>query len=107
MTAVRTLTVRALPLMAALLLGACGATSAHTYTRATTHREVTLIDGCVRLSAGTRAVTLHPAGADALPAVLIGAGTTTFVLSNESDENLCSWLPFARTLTAHGYSALL
>lgn len=50
---------------------------------------------------------LHPAGGQALPAVLVGAGTTTFVLSNESDENLCSWLPFAHTLTSHGYSALL
>jgi pimeloyl-ACP methyl ester carboxylesterase len=52
-------------------------------------------------------VTLHPAGEPPLRGVLIGTGTTTFVLSNESDENLCSWLPFARTLRAHGYSALL
>jgi pimeloyl-ACP methyl ester carboxylesterase len=30
-----------------------------------------------------------------------------FVLSNESDENLCSWLPFVAELRARGYGALL
>ena len=39
--------------------------------------------------------------------MLLGSSTTIFVLSNESDENLCSWLPFAGELMAHGYAALL
>lgn len=29
------------------------------------------------------------------------------MLTDESDENLCSWLPFVATLERHGYSALL
>jgi pimeloyl-ACP methyl ester carboxylesterase len=52
-------------------------------------------------------MTLHPRGAAALGAVLLGSGTTIFVLSNESDEDLCSWLPFVGELRAHGYSAPL
>jgi pimeloyl-ACP methyl ester carboxylesterase len=65
------------------------------------------IDGCVKLTAGTRTVELRPSGGPPLHGVLIGSGRTTFVLSNQSDEDLCSWLPFVRTLQAHGYSALL
>jgi pimeloyl-ACP methyl ester carboxylesterase len=34
---------------------------------------------------------------------LIGSGTRVVVLSNQSDENLCSWLPFSARLTASGY----
>jgi pimeloyl-ACP methyl ester carboxylesterase len=64
-------------------------------------------DGCASTAAGARGATLHPRGGAPLPGVLLGTGATTFVLSNESDENLCSWLPFVRTLERHGNSALL
>jgi len=38
---------------------------------------------------------------------IAGAGHKTVILSNESDENLCSWLPFSRRLTALGYRVVL
>jgi dienelactone hydrolase len=88
--------------LAAGLPAGCGSAVSHTRSAAPAK-----FDGCVPLTAGTRALALHPAGAPALKAVLVGAGATTFALSNEGDENLCSWLPFVRVLRAHGYSALL
>jgi pimeloyl-ACP methyl ester carboxylesterase len=85
----------------ALVLAACGSARSH-------HLRPATIDGCVRLGSGAAAVTLHPRGAPPVAGVLVGPSrTTTFVLSNESDENLCSWLPFVRALTRRGYSALL
>ena len=38
---------------------------------------------------------------------VLGTGPDTVVLSNESDENLCSWLPLADHLTAAGYRVAL
>ena len=66
-----------------------------------------MFDGCVHLGAGAHTIALRPRGATALAGVLVGTGPITVVLSDESDENLCSWLPFVRTLRAHGYSVLL
>ena len=34
---------------------------------------------------------------------LIGSGFRVVVLANQSDENLCAWLPFSATLTRAGY----
>jgi pimeloyl-ACP methyl ester carboxylesterase len=73
----------------------------HTPTAATS------VDGCVRLSPTVRRVAVHPAGGTTIQGVFSGAGSTAFVLTNESDESLCSWLPFVATLNRHGYSALL
>jgi pimeloyl-ACP methyl ester carboxylesterase len=69
-------------LLAALALSGCGAAP-----RAS-------LDGCAHG---------RPVG----HGVVVGTGATTFVLTNESDEDLCAWLPFTRTLERHGYSALL
>jgi pimeloyl-ACP methyl ester carboxylesterase len=38
---------------------------------------------------------------------IAGAGQQAVILSNESDEDLCSWLPLSRRLTALGYRAVL
>lgn len=38
---------------------------------------------------------------------LLGAGDVTVVLSNQSDEDMCSWMPFATVLVAHGYRVAL
>ena len=94
-------------LLVALLLAGCGAAANHPEpVGAGKPRATRTVDGCLPLGSGTRAIVLHPHGA-ALKAVIVGAGTTTFVLSNESDQNLCSWLPFVRTLNAYHYTALL
>jgi fermentation-respiration switch protein FrsA (DUF1100 family) len=38
---------------------------------------------------------------------LVGTGSRVVVLSNQSDENLCSWLPFTTRLNAAGYRVAL
>ena len=38
---------------------------------------------------------------------VVGAGSRGVVLSNQSDENLCSWAPFARTLARAGFHIAL
>ena len=81
--------------------------SSQTDSSQTTPTRIRRVDGCVPLAGDARAVTLRPPGSKALTGVMLGSGATAFVFSDESDENLCSWLPFVRTLRAHGYSALL
>jgi hypothetical protein len=66
-----------------------------------------MVDGCLTLGPSTHRVEIHPPGGSTIPGVLAGTGPTTFVLTNESNESLCSWLPFVRALRRHGYSALL
>ncbi|MFE0463951.1 alpha/beta hydrolase [Kitasatospora sp. NPDC058965] len=41
------------------------------------------------------------------PAVVLGRGRRTVVLSDQSDRDLCSWLPTARRLTGAGYRVVL
>jgi hypothetical protein len=74
---------------------------------ATSSTQVRRVDGCVPLAGGVRAVALHPPRSKPLRGVMLGSGTTAFVFSDESDEDLCGWLPFVKTLRTHGYSALL
>jgi pimeloyl-ACP methyl ester carboxylesterase len=92
----------AITLIGALLLAGCGGTPRE-------HpRPPAAIDGCLLPGREVRRLELRPAnGPTPVPAVLVGRGRSAFVLSNESDENLCSWLAFTRTLRAHGYAVLL
>jgi pimeloyl-ACP methyl ester carboxylesterase len=46
-------------------------------------------------------------GGGTLTLAIIGSGSRVVVLSNESDENLCSWLPLAARLSASGYRVVL
>jgi pimeloyl-ACP methyl ester carboxylesterase len=90
----------------ALLAAACG--TATSRSRATPHPPaIASLDGCIRVSGSARKVVVRPASGAPLNAALIGRGSTAFVLTDESDENLCSWLPFVARLRAHGYPALL
>ena len=94
------------------LVAACGSGSGQTVSQtasqaATSSTEVRRVDGCVALVGEARAVALHPPRSKPLHGVMLGSGTTAFVFSDESDEDLCSWLPFVKTLRTHGYSALL
>ncbi len=38
---------------------------------------------------------------------VLGTGPVGVVLSNQSDQNLCGWLPFAKMLAARGFRALV
>ena len=38
---------------------------------------------------------------------LIGDGAVTVVLSNQSDEDMCTWMPFTTTLVNQGYRVAL
>jgi pimeloyl-ACP methyl ester carboxylesterase len=60
------------------------------------------LDGCLRAGEGT----LTDLGGGHRAAVL-GGGSAGVVLSNQSDENLCAWLPFGRALAAKGFRVLL
>ena len=60
------------------------------------------LDGCVQ-----------PGSADlvdvggGVQAAVLGTGPVGVVLSNQSDQNLCGWLPFAKTLAARGFRVLV
>jgi hypothetical protein len=64
------------------------------------------LDGCLDPA---RARLLPPIadGGRSLQAVAIGAGSRTVILSEQSDRNLCGWLPLVPTLTAAGYQVVL
>jgi pimeloyl-ACP methyl ester carboxylesterase len=65
------------------------------------------LDGCLP-AARSQVVTVPVPGLDGpLTAVITGTGHRTVVLSNESDENLCSWRPLTQRLTALGYRVVL
>jgi len=63
------------------------------------------LDGC--FPAARSRVVMVPGPDGPLTVGIAGAGHKTVILSNESDENLCSWLPFSRRLTALGYRVVL
>jgi pimeloyl-ACP methyl ester carboxylesterase len=42
-----------------------------------------------------------------IPVELLGTGRVTVILSNQSDEDRCSWLPFAGNLVARGFRVAL
>ncbi len=65
-------------------------------------------DGCVEIPAsGVRVLGVAGPGGEQLDAVVLGSGPTGVVLSDQSDRNLCSWLPFARTLVRRNYRVFL
>ena len=62
------------------------------------------LDGCARSSATTKLV--HFGSDGHLAGVLLGHGRTGVVLANQSDEDLCGWLHFARATAAQGLRVL-
>lgn len=90
-------------LVAGLLAG-CGGTGARPPRRAVS------LDGCVR-SGGEASVVRFPVresgSSERLRAAVLGSGDTGLVLANESDLDLCAWLPFARKLSAAGLRVLV
>jgi pimeloyl-ACP methyl ester carboxylesterase len=67
------------------------------------------LDGCIRAGKGTRIVAFGLGGGKTrrLTGAVLGRGTTGVVLANQSNRNLCSWLPFARVLAGQGFRVLL
>jgi pimeloyl-ACP methyl ester carboxylesterase len=94
--------VRRAALVLAVLLSGCGGGGAATTATHSAARRPAGLDGCLRPGPGVRFSTIG--GTDA---GIVGSGTTAIVLLNESDQNLCSWLPFAKTLAGAGYEALV
>jgi pimeloyl-ACP methyl ester carboxylesterase len=92
-----------LAIAAVLLVAACGSTHARAKAQPRLPRS---LDGCVRAGAGTRIVQFAAGGGHILAAA-IGGGPTGVVLANESDLDLCGWLPFARALAAQDARVLL
>jgi pimeloyl-ACP methyl ester carboxylesterase len=70
------------------------------------HGRAPALDGCVRRDAATSIVQVRGSG-ERFPAAVMGRGSTGVVLANESDLDLCAWLPLAHTLSRWGTRVLL
>ena len=46
---------------------------------------------------------VHVARSGSLPLAVLGTGSRGVLLSNQSDQDLCAWLPLARTLARSGF----
>ena len=66
----------------------------------------TPLDGCFTRARG-QVETIRDTGGGTLMLGIVGTGPRVVVLSNESDEDLCSWLPLSARLTATGYRVVL
>ena len=64
------------------------------------------LDGCFTAARGA-VQTVPDSGGGTLTLATVGRGPRVVVLSNESDENLCSWLPLSARLAASGYRVVL
>jgi pimeloyl-ACP methyl ester carboxylesterase len=88
---------------AVVVLGGCaGQKAAESPAPPTTAARPAALDGCVRPGSAQ----LVDVGGGHQVAVL-GRGPVGVVLSNQSDQNLCGWLPFARMLAARGFRVLV
>jgi dienelactone hydrolase len=65
------------------------------------------LDGCVHRGHGAAIVKLKVNRRHSIPAAVLGRSRAGVVLSNQSDQSLCAWLPYARTLRQAGYTVLL
>src|SRR6266511_2392612 len=83
----------------ALLVGACSGRAPSGSPPPTTQGP---LDGCVP----TGQASLVDLGGGHQAAVL-GSGGNGVVLSNQSDQNLCGWLPFGKVLAERGFRVLL
>src|SRR6266516_1742530 len=88
----------------ALILGACSARGPNASPAATTPATTQgSLDGCARDGQGTSLVDVG----GGQQAAVLGSGTSGVVLSNQSDQNLCGWLPFGKVLAERGFRVLL
>ncbi len=64
------------------------------------------LDACA-VAAGARPVAVPVDAQTTMHVAVLGAGTRVVVMANQSDADLCAWLPFAGRLTAAGYQAVM
>lgn len=88
------------------LFGALSAAAAVSGARAAAGTPRSL-DGCVRAGTQTRIVRVAAGHGDVIETAVLGRGAAAVVLANESDLDLCAWLPAARDLARDGYRVLL
>ena len=69
-------------------------------------RSATL-DRCIHAGPHTRLIRFRSPGGHRTAAAVLGVGTTGVVLSNQSGNSLCAWLPFARRLAGRGIRVLV
>ncbi|HEY2795758.1 MAG TPA: hypothetical protein VGJ28_25575 [Micromonosporaceae bacterium] len=91
-------------LIVVLLAAGCGSTPTPRTGRspaASTAPDPITADGC--------SITLpeQVIAVEGVRIALLGSGPRAVVLSDESDENLCSWLPYAATLVHAGYRVVV
>ena len=89
---------RALPAATASVL--VGALLVALAAPAAGRRPGAVLDGCARTSATAELVGFGSGGR--LRGIVFGHGRTGVVLANQSDEDLCGWLPFARAAAGQG-----
>jgi pimeloyl-ACP methyl ester carboxylesterase len=65
------------------------------------------LDRCVHAGPHTKLVSFRSPGGHRTKAAILGVGRVGVVLSNQSGNNLCAWLPFARSLAARGVRTLV
>jgi pimeloyl-ACP methyl ester carboxylesterase len=68
--------------------------------------SATSVDGCFSTARGL-VETLPGPGGETLTMATMGTGPRVVILSEQSNQFLCSWLPFAGRLTAAGYRVVL
>jgi hypothetical protein len=93
---------------ALMIVGPTGASSAVSAAQAPRSGAASpTVDGCVHAGSETRLVKVAAGRGDLIQAAILGRGGTGVVLANQSDRNLCAWLPFAQWLRRAGYRVLL
>jgi hypothetical protein len=65
------------------------------------------LDGCLNIGDDALGFRARTADGSFLEGAVIGRGKEGVVLANQSDRDLCAWVPFARTLAGAGYRALV
>lgn len=78
-----------------------------TPTTVTTRAVRSLLDACPPNDLAATPVAIAGSEGTQLEGALVGKGTVGVVLSNQNDNDVCPWLPFARTLRDDGYRVLL
>jgi hypothetical protein len=86
---------------------ACGGGDERTITPAATHAQApAALQGCGTSGAGWQPLTVAD-GPAKLDAAVLGNGRLAFVFANDSRNQTCGWVPFARELAERGMRVAL